>query len=185
MASTGRWAALLLIGILPLQTACSTPAGALLDGRADGPRIVAAADPVQCVPFAREASGIGLMGDAWTWWRSAANGYRRDSTPAEGAILVLRKTNRLRYGHLAVVTRVLSKREVLVQHANWLNRGQVHKDIPVHDVSPANDWSAVRVWYVPAQSLGKRVYPAYGFIHSGPQRVDATAPLPLGSRGPA
>ena len=32
----------------------------------------------QCVPFAREMSGIEIYGDAWTWWNAAAEeGFRR------------------------------------------------------------------------------------------------------------
>ena len=27
-----------------------------------------------------------------------------------------------------------------------------------------NNWSLVRVWYEPAHALGRRLYPAYGFI---------------------
>ena len=91
--------------------------------------------------------------------------------PAVGSILVLKRTSRLRYGHVAVVSQVLNSREILLDHANWLNRGQIHKDLPVRDVSSNNDWSAVRVWYAPGNTLGKRMYPAYGFIHPLQARV--------------
>ncbi len=48
------------------------------------------------------------------------------------------------------------------------------------DVSPGNDWSAVRVWWAPAHALGATVYPTYGFIAPGPARpaADLTAALP-------
>ena len=139
------------------------------------PRMVAAGGFLQCVPYARRLTGLEIRGDAWTWWQTAASRFERDSRPAIGSILVLRKTGRLRYGHLSVVTGLVSNREILVEHANWLNRGRIHKDIPVRDVSPNNDWSAVRVWYVPGQTLGARTYPAHGFIH--PQRrIASTAP---------
>ncbi len=139
----------------------------------DGPRMIAASGALQCVPYARHLTGLEIRGDAWTWWRAAEHRFERNDRPAIGAVLVLKKTTRLRYGHLSVVTGIVSYREVLVEHANWLNRGRIHKDIPVRDVSPNNDWSAVRVWYVPGQTLGRRTYPAHGFIH--PQRRIASS----------
>ncbi|WP_246116704.1 CHAP domain-containing protein [Denitrobaculum tricleocarpae] len=120
---------------------------------------------LQCVPYAREVSSIGIRGDAWTWWRSAKGRYARGHTPEVGAVLVLSKTKRLRYGHLAVVAEVLNDREVLVHQANWLNRGRIHRYTPVVDVSPNNDWSSVRVWYTPGQKYGKRAYKVSGFIY--------------------
>ena len=77
---------------------------------------------------------------------------------------MLKRKGRSR-GHLAVVTRIVSDREIVASHANWLNRGRIHVDTPIRDVSPKNDWSAVRVWYTPGKVLGKSVYPAYGFIY--------------------
>lgn len=119
---------------------------------------------LQCVPYARQRSSIQIRGDAWTWWRSARNKYQRSSTPAIGAVLVLRRKGRSR-GHLAFVTGVVNDREIVVDHANWLNRGRIHVNAIVRDVSRHNDWSAVRLWYTPKQILGKSVYPAYGFIY--------------------
>jgi surface antigen len=127
--------------------------------------MIAAARPLQCVPYARRLSGLDIRGDAWSWWPAAEGRYLRAHSPAVGAVLVLSKTQRLRYGHLAVVTRIIGPREVLVEHANWLNRGMIHRNVPVVDVSPANDWSQVRLWYVPGNHLGGHVYPASGFIH--------------------
>ena len=132
-------------------------------------RIVATRAPLECVPYARRVSRVSIRGDAWTWWRSAKGRYRRDSKPAVGSILVLKRTSRLRSGHIAVVSRILNSREILVNHANWLNRGQIHKNTPVRDVSVKNDWSAVRVWYTPGNIYGKRTYRAHGFIH--PERL--------------
>ncbi len=120
---------------------------------------------LQCVPYAREVSSIEIRGDAWTWWRSAKGRYARGREPSVGSVLVLSKTKRLRYGHLAVVAEVLSDREVLVHQANWLNRGRIHRYTPVIDVSPNNDWSSVRVWYTPGQKYGKRAYKVSGFIY--------------------
>lgn len=134
-------------------------------GAAEGPpRIVPTNAPLQCVPFARQLSGIEIRGDAWTWWDSAAGRYARSPRPQPGAVMVLSSTSRVPLGHLAVVTRVLGPREVLVRHANWLNHGRIHLDTPVRDVSPGNDWSAVRVWYTPGRSLGARTYAVSGFV---------------------
>jgi hypothetical protein len=37
---------------------------------------------LQCVPYARQVSGIQLYGDAHTWWDQAAGRYDRGFTPA-------------------------------------------------------------------------------------------------------
>lgn len=70
-----------------------------------------------------------------------------------------------RRGHLAVVTKVVNSRQIVVKHANWLNRGRVHLDTPVLDVSARNDWSAVRLWYTPGRQLGVSTYSVEGFIY--------------------
>jgi hypothetical protein len=134
-------------------------------------RIIATAQPLQCVPYARRVTDLDIRGDAWTWWQSAEGRYRRDSQPAVGSILALKQTDRLRLGHIAVVSRVLNNREILVEHANWLNRGQIHKHTLVRDTSANNDWSMVRVWYTPGKTLGKRIYAAHGFIHPNQTRT--------------
>ncbi len=128
-------------------------------------RVVVPAEPLQCVAYARKVSGIPIRGDAWTWWGTAEGDYRKDSKPAVGSVLALKRTWRLRLGHVAVVTKILNDREIVVEHANWLNRGNIHKSTPVRDVSKANDWSAVRLWYTPGKIWGRRTYTAHGFIH--------------------
>lgn len=129
------------------------------------PRIVGAPSHLQCVPYARQVSGIDLRGDAWTWWDAAAGRFYRGHLPAVGSVLVLSRTNRNPYGHLAVVTHVIGPREIIVSHANWLNRGQIHQNTPAIDVSEDNDWSEVRFWYTPGGQLGVRTYPVSGFIY--------------------
>lgn len=131
-----------------------------------------AASVLQCVEYARDVTQVPLQGDAWTWWGKAARaGLERGRAPEAGAILVFRKTDRLARGHVAVVTEILGRREIAVDHANWASRrnrnqrGQVDLAVRVVDVSPANDWSAVRVWYAPSDSLGQRIYSTYGFIY--------------------
>jgi surface antigen len=120
-----------------------------------------------CVPYARERSGIQLSGDGWQWWNAAAGRYARAQQPEPGAVLVFRQTSRLVDGHVAVVSRILSVREIRVDHANWDSRrggGAISLDQQVVDVSDANDWTAVRVWYPPSDLLGTTVFPTAGFV---------------------
>jgi hypothetical protein len=67
---------------------------------------------------------------------------------------------------VAVVRKVISDREIVVDHANWLNGGEISLESPVMDVSEDNDWSRVRVWYTPGDHYGGRVYEVQGFILS-------------------
>jgi len=127
------------------------------------PQIVAAKKYLQCVPYARSQSGVNIKGDAWTWWQKSKGKYARGRDPSAGAVIVIESGRRR--GHLAVVARVLNEREIVVNHANWLNRGRVHMDTPVVDVSPRNDWSQVRVWYTPGDQYGTSIYAAKGFIY--------------------
>ena len=129
-------------------------------------RILAPSAPLQCVPYARGVSNVAIRGDAWTWWRAAEGRYRKGSTPVVGSILAFKRTRRLRLGHVAVVTKILNDREIVVEHANWLNRGNIHKSTPVRDVSKTNDWSKVRVWYTPGKRYGAGIYATRGFIHA-------------------
>jgi len=39
-------------------------------------------------------------------------------------------------------------------------------DVEAVDVSPANDWSEVRVWFAPIQGLGSTHWPVDGFIYN-------------------
>jgi surface antigen len=126
-------------------------------------------EPTSCVPYARARSGITLAGDAWQWWDAAAGRYERGAAPRPGSVLVIGRTGRMRSGHVAVVARVVGRREVLVDHANWATgaaRGRIMTDQRVVDVSAGNDWSLVRVWYPPIAALGTTAYPARGFVHA-------------------
>jgi surface antigen len=126
-------------------------------------------EPTSCVPYARARSGITLAGDAWQWWDAAAGRYERGAAPRPGSVLVIGRTGRMRSGHVAVVARVVGRREVLVDHANWATgaaRGRIMTNQRVVDVSPGNDWSLVRVWYPPIGALGTTAYPARGFVHA-------------------
>ena len=134
------------------------------------PGAYAGVSSLSCVPYARARSGLALRGDAWQWWAAAEGQYRRDQRPSPGSVLVLMRTSRLPQGHVAVVSRLVSAREIRVDHANWASgrgKGREARDQPVLDVSPGNDWSLVRVWYPPIGDYGASQWPAYGFIHAG------------------
>ncbi|GAA0335838.1 hypothetical protein GCM10009087_52860 [Sphingomonas oligophenolica] len=136
----------------------------------------------ECVPFARAASGIQIYGDAWTWWDQAEGRYRRGDVPKAGAVMVFAKTSRLPLGHVAVISRVVTSRVVMVTHANWSRfdgeRGHAEQDVTLTDVSRDNDWSQVMVWYRDRDGLGSTTYPVYGFIYGTPatKRVPKARP---------
>lgn len=120
----------------------------------------------QCVTFARMFSGIEIFGDAHTWWSQAQDRFQTGERPRTGAVLAFQSSGRMSRGHVAVVSEVLTDRVIRVTHANWGgSRGKVEENVTVVDVSGANDWSAVKVWYNPIDDLGSTVYPTYGFIY--------------------
>ncbi len=145
-------------------------------GTSRAPRIAGVPEPggfedLSCVPYARARSGLSLRGDAWQWWDAAAGRYSRARRPEPGAVLVLGRGARLPQGHVAVVARVVSAREIRVDHANWASgaaKGRVARDQPVMDVSGGNDWSVVRVWYPRAAGYGATAYAAHGFVGPRP-----------------
>lgn len=120
----------------------------------------------QCAPYARAISGIDIHGNASTWWSQAAGRYDRGHAPKEGAVLAFASSGHMRAGHVAMVSKVVSDREVLLTHANWSRRGAIERDVRAVDVSAAGDWSLVKVWYGPQGDLGTTAYPARGFIYS-------------------
>ncbi len=124
---------------------------------------------LQCVPYAREVSGIDIYGDAHTWWTQAAGRFERGSVPRVGAVMAFVPHRSMRLGHVAAVARIIDSRTVLLDHANWSpingRRGQIERGVKAIDVSPANDWSEVRVWYDPLQGLGTTAWPVQGFIY--------------------
>ena len=123
----------------------------------------------ECVPFAREASGIQIYGDAWTWWYQAKGRYERGHRPEIGSVVVFAKSPQLPLGHVAVVSRIIDPHVVMVTHANWSRidgkRGHVERDVTLFDVSDRGDWSEVRVWYRDNDGLGATTYPLDGFIY--------------------
>lgn len=130
-----------------------------------------------CVPYAENVTGIVLPGNASAWWSEAEGRYLRVHRPEPGAVLVFRPTQAMPLGHVAVVTAVLSGREILVAHANWVPY-RITRNQPVVDVSPGNDWRRVRVWYPPIGTFGTSVYPVFGFILPARLASRAGASLP-------
>jgi hypothetical protein len=82
---------------------------------------------------------------------------------------------------VAVVRELVNAREIKVDHANWLDDGQIYLDDPVIDVSDDNSWSQVRVWNIRAGAWGGRIYPVQGFIGPGPDSAPPDS-LPYGGR---
>ena len=127
-----------------------------------------------CVEYARARSGLAVFGDAKLWWTKAKNLYARAAHPISEAVMVFSGSSRLKRGHVAVVTDIVSAREIRVDQANWQNHGEIDHSTPVLDVSKNNDWSKVRVWDIRSQSFGAHVYAISGFIAKGMvQRADA------------
>ncbi len=130
---------------------------------------------LNCVAYARHVTGMNLSGDAWRWWDSAQGVYQRGHRPQKGAVLVFARTSHMRHGHVAVVRAVRSRREILIDQANWLTgreRGTVTRAVSVIDVSPRNDWSQVEVQWQRTSTYG-RVNPVRGFIYRANWRPSA------------
>ncbi len=134
---------------------------------------------LQCAPFARDVSGIDIHGNANTWWGQAAGRYERGATPQEGAVMAFKATRAMPVGHVAMVSRVISDREVLLTHANWSHRGGIERDVRAVDVSAAGDWSEVRVWFASVGDLGTSTYPLAGFIYAGKAPATTAPEAPM------
>ncbi|MDF8332162.1 CHAP domain-containing protein [Novosphingobium cyanobacteriorum] len=191
-----RWT-LNLIGLGLCATGLLAPSGGwarptVLDA-ADLSQGISAGDDglpyLQCVPYARQVSGIQLYGDALTWWDKAEGRYARGSRPRVGAVMSFRPYGRMELGHVAAVSRVIDSRTVLLRHANWSpidgRRGQIENDVRAVDVSPANDWSEVRVWYAPLGGLGTTHWPVNGFIYNRPAERNERLSVPASAQKPA
>ena len=111
--------------------------------------------------------------------------------PKVGAVMSFRPYHAMTLGHVAMVSKVIDRRTVLLRHANWSpidgRRGQIEMDVRAVDVSPNNDWSEVRVWYAPIGDLGTTHWPVNGFIynHKPKQGEDPfLSPAPTSFRPP-
>ena len=148
---------------------------------------------LQCVPYARQVSGIRIFGDAHTWWGQAEGRYAKGNLPRVGAVMAFKPHGNMRLGHVAAVSRIVDSRTVLLKHANWSpingRRGQIEDNVRAIDVSPGNDWSEVRVWFAPIQGLGSTHWPVQGFIYGTktglPGGSRQTATVRLAEKSPA
>ena len=164
----------LFFAALAATIACAVPASADtaldIDGVSGGGG-QALPPYLQCVPYARQVSGIGIYGDAHTWWSQAAGHYQRGANPRVGAVMAFAPHGKMLLGHVAAVSKIVDSRTVLLRHANWSlingRRGQIEDNVRAIDVSPANDWSEVRVWFAPIGGLGSTHWPVTGFIYPG------------------
>lgn len=151
--------------LLLFAAACSTGGGRFDTPMAAGRYV---GEPMQCVPYARQQSGIAIRGDAHSWWPQAEGRYGRGSMPAPGAVLVLAATPRMRHGHVAVVRQVIDSRHIDVTHSNWgsdrKTRSMIYDRMRAEDVSPRNDWTSVRFWNMHTGAFGFP-YAALGFIY--------------------
>lgn len=157
--------------MLTLASCGGMESGAVSRAEPDAERLNFAVDVAQtmrskgqrvwCVPFARNASGIEIYGNAKTWWNQAAGQFERKNEPLPGAVMAFSATRSNPLGHVAVVSKVEDARRIEVNHANW-HRNRVSLGMAVVDVSEKNDWSAVRLESNPG-AFG-RVYPVTGFI---------------------
>lgn len=171
-----------LVGLAALGAATG---GAVHARTADmAPRQASELPPyLQCVPYAREVSGIQIYGDAYTWWDQAEGKYKRGHEPRVGAVMAFVPTARMQLGHVATVVKVVDRRTVLLDHANWSpvdgRRGQIERGVKAVDVSARGDWSEVRVWYAPLQDLGTTRWPVAGFIYADGKPERASPDLQL------
>jgi surface antigen len=128
---------------------------------------------LSCVPFARMATGMTITGDARYWWNNAAGSYARGSRPERGSVLAFMASGGMSRGHVAVVSRVVNARTILVDHSNWagpgIRKGTVMRGVTIVDVSDRNDWSSVRVQVGHNDDAFGRTYPTYGFIYNRPE----------------
>jgi len=143
---------------------------------------------LQCVPYAREVTGVQIYGDARTWWDQAEGRYARGTRPKVGAVMTFKPYGAMTLGHVAAVSRIIDSRTVLLSHSNWSpingRRGQIEKDVAAVDVSPDNDWSEVRVWFAPLQDLGTTHWPVQGFIYPARPKKAEMARLALADSDP-
>ncbi|WP_371809116.1 CHAP domain-containing protein [Ruegeria sp. HKCCD5849] len=168
---TGTSRAVIAMGLFTFVSACAqSPSDADLDPERqlvalqEVSKKHARGQRVWCVPYARTLSGIEIRGNAKDWWGKARNSFARGNEPVVGAVMSFRATRGMPLGHVAVVSDIVTEREVIVNHANW-HRNKVSLKMGVRDVSKNNDWTMVRVESQPGQ-YGS-FYPVNGFIYPG------------------
>jgi surface antigen len=140
---------------------------------------------LQCVPYARQISGIQIRGNAKTWWGQAAGRYERGQAPRVGAVMALPGFGKMRLGHVATVSGIVSDREIRLSHANWSRRGGIERNVRAIDVSEKGDWSRVRIWFASNGDLGTTSYPVSGFIYPNATMGDVQMAAVLPVKAPA
>jgi hypothetical protein len=147
-----------------VDIAAAPVAPSQMSATAPAPVIETPLHHLYCVEYARMRSGLEIFGDAKLWWARARDIYQEFTAPAADAVMVFAGSRRIVRGHVAVVTAVVSPREIRVDQANWQNHGEIDRNTPVLDVSAGNDWSKVRVWDVRSGQFGGHIYAIKGFI---------------------
>jgi surface antigen len=159
-----KYRILTLASLAALATTTPATARTSIDGRGGDARAELPAY-LQCVPYARQLTGIEIYGDAHTWWGQAQGRYRRGHVPVKGSVMAFRPHGNSRLGHVAAVSQIVDSRTILLSHANWSVPGEVERNVRAVDVSAQNDWSEVRVWHGPSGTLGTTHWPVAGFIY--------------------
>lgn len=123
---------------------------------------------LQCVGFVHQTTNFQIRGNARDWWQRAAGLYARGNTPASGAVLSFRPRRHMPLGHVAVVRSQLDNRTILIDQAHW-GRNAIDHNVRVIDVSPNNDWTAVRVALRGNSNNFGSIYQTHGFIYNTPE----------------
>lgn len=127
------------------------------------------AHAIQCVDYIKEKHPQykGMTGNAKTWW-TQTDKVTQQQTPSVGSVLVFPGPN-VAYGHVAYVTKLVSSKEILVNHANW-NRdtgkadGTIWTNVRVQDVSEKGNWTKVKIEYGNKGAFGSTPFATYGFV---------------------
>jgi hypothetical protein len=167
------------IGLAAAGFALGGCAGETAESRSPVVTLSDASARIDDVAYVKSVTGMAIPGEAWSWWDGSNGRYARGHSPVPSAVLVFCQQQNLPAGHLAIVTKVLSSREVRISHADWAStwatRGRITGNVPVLDVSRANDWTQVRLWYSNSGTVDE-VYDAYGFVYGGARPADQPPP---------
>lgn len=123
------------------------------------------------------SSHVELPGDAWTWWDQAKGRYDRGQRPRVRAVIALPRQPSLPSGLVAVVSRIIESRVLMLDHARWPEASAEGESITLFDVSPNNDWTTIKVYQRSGATVGGRTYQVYGFIYP-PRAAKATSREP-------
>lgn len=178
------------VAAAPARAAQQGKAGARKQQDAQAQRVQAARRPAaqptvpsgrgQCVAYVHAHSAFRIQANAHLWWTRAAGIHARGKAPEAGSVLSFRSVRGMPLGHVALVSRVVDEREIEIDHNNWLGVGPV-RGASVIDVSPKNDWTAVRVANRAGARVYGRVYATDGFIHA---RAPGSEPPMVAMRPP-